>query len=109
MQLDLKVTGMTCLDCSRHVTRALERVEGVQSATVDYRAGSAVVEVTEPPPVDALLAAVERAGYHAEPAGPIVAAPAAARPSVPVATPTRPVPAPLGSTDFDLQIGRAHV
>ncbi|NUQ91509.1 MAG: mercury(II) reductase [Gemmatimonadaceae bacterium] len=66
MKLDLKVSGMTCLDCSRHVTRALERVEGVQSATVDYRAGSATLEVSPSIPVAALITAVERAGYHAE-------------------------------------------
>ena len=49
MKLDLKVSRMTCLDCSRHVTRALKRVEGVQSATVDYRAGSATVDVAPVP------------------------------------------------------------
>ena len=70
--LDLSIRGMTCLDCSRHVTSALERVEGVASAAVDYRAGRARVALTPgvkttPTIIDKLTAAVERAGYHAEP------------------------------------------
>jgi mercuric reductase len=69
MTLDLEVSGMTCVECSQRVTKALQRIDGVRSASVDYRAGRASVELEKPVPVDALLAAVERAGYHAEPAG----------------------------------------
>lgn len=73
MHLDLTIGGMTCLDCSRHVTTALQRVDGVEAAHVDYRAGRGRVElepsVTPTPALaGALVAAVERAGYHAEPA-----------------------------------------
>ena len=65
--LDLSIRGMTCLDCARHVTSALERVEGVEWASVDYRAGRAHVRlaagVTAMSAItDALTAAVERAG-----------------------------------------------
>lgn len=56
---------MTCLDCSRHVTKALERVEGVRSASVDYRGGRASVELEYEVPAEELVAAVERAGYQA--------------------------------------------
>ena len=83
MQLDLTIGGMTCLDCSRHVTTALQHVEGVQAAHVDYRAGRGRVElvpgVTPTPALTgALVAAVERAGYRAEPLVParVVAKPA---------------------------------
>lgn len=70
--LDLSIRGMTCLDCARHVTSALERVEGVASASVDYRAGRARVALaagvnTTPAIISELTAAVERVGYHAEP------------------------------------------
>jgi mercuric reductase len=77
---------MTCLDCSRHITRALEQVEGVASAQVDYRGGTAHVEVARPVPTDALLAAVERAGYRAKVASTadITLVPAPAVPSVAV-------------------------
>ncbi|GLC25274.1 mercury(II) reductase [Roseisolibacter agri] len=72
MQLEYVIHGMTCLDCSRHVTTALQRVEGVQAAHVDYRAGRGRVDlapgVTPTPALTtALVAAVERAGYRAEP------------------------------------------
>lgn len=56
---------MTCLDCSRHITKALERVEGVTAASVDYRAGRASIELATDVSDESLVAAVERAGYHA--------------------------------------------
>lgn len=81
MTLDLTIGGMTCLDCSRHVTTALRRVEGVHAAHVNYRAGRGRVELAPgvaptPALTEALVAAVERAGYRAEllaPAGADVA------------------------------------
>ena len=70
MQLDLTIAGMTCLDCSTHVTRALERVTSVTSARVDYRASRGTVELApgaaRTSDLDhALVEAVERAGYRA--------------------------------------------
>lgn len=65
MKLEFEVSGMTCLDCSRHITKALERVDGVKSASVDYRGGRAFVELAHEVPAEQLIAAVERAGYHA--------------------------------------------
>ena len=71
MQVDLTIGGMTCLDCSRHVTTSLLRVPGVEAAHVDYRAGRGRVALA--PGVTpttafagALVTAVERAGYRAE-------------------------------------------
>ena len=71
MQLDLAIGGMTCLDCSRHVTTSLKRVSGVEAAHVDYRAGRGRVELSPgvaptPALMSALVTAVERAGYRAE-------------------------------------------
>ena len=65
MKLDFEVAGMTCLDCSRHITKALEGVEGVNSASVDYRGGRAAVELKHDVLPGELVAAVERAGYQA--------------------------------------------
>lgn len=65
MKLDLDVAGMTCLDCSRRITTALEQVEGVRSARVDYRGGRASIELERDVPAEELVAAVERAGYQA--------------------------------------------
>lgn len=66
MRLDLKVQGMTCLDCARRIEAALKRVQGVHDARVDYRGGRATVELTSQVSEPELARAVERAGYRAE-------------------------------------------
>ncbi|MGC4107468.1 MAG: heavy metal translocating P-type ATPase [Thermomicrobiales bacterium] len=60
------VEGMTCAACVRRVEKALEKVDGVQSATVNLATERASVEF-DPALVtaDTLNAAVEKAGYHA--------------------------------------------
>lgn len=63
--VDLAVEGMTCDNCVRHVTQALENVPGVKK--VDVRLpGSATVEVKGEPDRRALESAVEKAGYKAQ-------------------------------------------
>lgn len=62
----LRVEGMTCDGCARHVMEALKVVPGVEHAQVgSWRAGQATVvakaEVTDRD----LLDAVQKAGYHA--------------------------------------------
>jgi P-type Cu+ transporter len=64
---DLSVSGMTCNNCVRHVTEALQSVPGVRSVVTHLEAGTATVrwkpEVT--PKTAPLLEAVEEAGYKA--------------------------------------------
>ena len=92
MTLDYALGGMTCLDCAKHITTALERVPGVVAAHVDYRAGRGRIDlkpgVAPSPALErALITAVERAGYRAEPLVPAaathVAAPGAGRSGTP--------------------------
>jgi copper chaperone CopZ len=59
----LAVAGMTCSTCVRIVTNALSRVPGAEGVEVDLDAGRAVVAGTARP--EALVAAVEKAGYDA--------------------------------------------
>ncbi|MNY02276.1 Mercuric reductase [compost metagenome] len=59
----LKVTGMTCNNCVKHVTHALEAVPGVTAATVALESGLARVEGDAS--LEALLAAVREEGYDA--------------------------------------------
>jgi len=60
----LRVRGMHCASCVQRVEAALERVEGLQTAQVNFGAELATVEHdTE---VDRLLSAVAGAGYRAE-------------------------------------------
>lgn len=63
---DLTVGGMTCAACVNRVEKRLARLDGV-TATVNLATGKA--RVSHPPAVTVqdLVAAVERAGYTAEP------------------------------------------
>jgi len=60
----LTITGMTCSGCASSVTRVLSRVPGIVRAEVDFAGARAVVEGSAGP--EALVAAVEAAGYGAE-------------------------------------------
>src|SRR6185503_2034980 len=64
---ELSVSGMTCGNCARHVTDAIQRVPGVQSAAVDLQAGRASVRWTTGarPDAPAVVRAVEAEGYGA--------------------------------------------
>jgi P-type Cu+ transporter len=67
MSTELAVTGMSCSNCARHVTEALQTVAGVSSVTVRLEEGQATVQWQPAlePEVDRLLAAVREAGYGA--------------------------------------------
>ena len=50
--VELKVKGMTCTHCEMRVRKALEAVEGVQSAKADHKAGKATVTLKPGAKVD---------------------------------------------------------
>jgi len=65
---ELQVEGMTCSGCARHVTEALEHVEGVASASVSLENRRATVRwkpAAQTHNVPALVAAVAQAGFDA--------------------------------------------
>lgn len=66
MKVELKLEGMTCLDCAHTLERALRAVPGVASAAVSYGAQRAAVTVADDVAVAQLLRTVEDAGYRAE-------------------------------------------
>jgi len=63
MTIELTVTGMSCGHCEQTVEEALGDVDGVTSASADNESDRATVEGDANP--DALVAAVEDAGYDA--------------------------------------------
>ena len=66
-RLRLEIAGMHCAACAANVERALRRVEGVESATVNFADESASVTFDpQAAAADDLVAAVEGAGYQAE-------------------------------------------
>lgn len=62
----LSVKNLTCAMCKYTVEKALQQVEGVQSAVVDMEKSTAVVSYdTSKTAVDELIQAVTNAGYPA--------------------------------------------
>lgn len=62
----LRITGMSCNGCVKHVGDALRKVPGVSAVEVDLAGGQAkVVHDPQTSPADSLIAAVAGAGYEA--------------------------------------------
>ncbi|MCQ4294667.1 heavy-metal-associated domain-containing protein [Pseudomonas stutzeri] len=62
--IQLKVSGMTCGACVRHVTAALQPLPGVERVEVDLATGLARIDGTADSAV--LIATLDEAGYPAE-------------------------------------------
>jgi len=62
--IELEVTGMTCASCAGRIEKALERVPGVESASVNLATETASIRAPASVAGDAIRA-VERAGYGA--------------------------------------------
>ena len=58
MEKNMKIGGMTCPKCVKHVKNALEGVAGVEEAIVDLDSGTAVVKLSADVADEALIAAV---------------------------------------------------
>ena len=58
------VTGMSCAACSSRVEKAVSKVDGVSECSVSLLTNSMGVEGTVS--AEAVIRAVEQAGYHAE-------------------------------------------
>ena len=61
------ITGMTCAACAAHVERAAASVPGVHSASVNLMLGSLVCDHDDSTAPEAIIAAVQNAGYGAAP------------------------------------------
>lgn len=69
MKTELSIQGMTCQNCARHVTEALQGTPGVASAAVDLGANRASVVWKDDiqPAVESLIASLREAGYGGAP------------------------------------------
>ena len=59
----MKIEGMMCGHCEATVKKALEAIDGVNSAEVSHEAGTAVVELSEGVQDEVLQKAVEDKDY----------------------------------------------
>lgn len=64
MKKTLGIEGMTCGNCVRHVTRALEGLPGASDVSVSLEGKSAQVTVPEDVTDEQITAAVADAGYE---------------------------------------------
>lgn len=64
MTAEVKIKGMMCSHCEAHVKKALEALDGVESAAPDKDAGNAVLTLSQAVSADTVKAAVEDAGYE---------------------------------------------
>ncbi len=62
--MDITVKGMMCAHCEAHVKEALEKIDGVVSATADHENNKVTLILSGEVSSDALKAAVEGAGYE---------------------------------------------
>jgi len=65
--LELPITGMTCANCAANIERSLnKKVEGVVQVSVNFASERAAIDyLPEVVSVDAIVAAIEKAGYGA--------------------------------------------
>jgi copper ion binding protein len=63
VNIDLKISGMTCQNCVRHVKEAISEVSGVKSVEVSLENASAKVSSDIDLDRGALKNAVQEAGY----------------------------------------------
>ena len=64
MEKTFNVEGMMCQNCVKHVTRALEAVDGVDHAVVDLEANTATAVLSKDVPDQLLIAAIVEEGYE---------------------------------------------
>lgn len=64
MKTTIKVTGMSCMHCVGSVTKALEKIHGVEKAEVSLQEGKATV--TGDVATASLLEAIREEGYEAQ-------------------------------------------
>ena len=61
------VVGMTCAHCVTAVTEEIAQIDGVTGVEVDLATGQVTVESDQPIDGDALIEAVDEAGYRLAP------------------------------------------
>ena len=64
MEKTLKIEGMMCAHCQKHVHDALAKMDGVTDVTVDLEGGSADVKATRDIPQDEFRKVIADAGYE---------------------------------------------
>lgn len=62
-RIDLPVTGMTCASCAAAVENALNRIEGIKNASVNFASEKATFDLEGPVELNTIVDAVKSEGY----------------------------------------------
>ena len=62
--MEIKVNGMMCAHCEAHVKKALEAIEGIESAAASHEKNLVMITTSGDVEEAAIKAAVEEAGYE---------------------------------------------
>ena len=65
-ELELSIGGMNCASCVSHVERALAKVDGVKSVSVNLTTERAHLNLSKPVATETLIQKVQQAGYSAQ-------------------------------------------
>lgn len=63
MKKQINIEGMSCEHCVKHVTNALQEIEGVTNVKVDLSGNNAVIELSKEVSEAVIKDAIEDAGY----------------------------------------------
>ena len=66
MTTEFQIDGMTCSNCARHVTDAIQSIPGVRNAAVSLKNKNAIVRWNSTENIPAVLRAVKAAGFEAK-------------------------------------------
>lgn len=64
MEKVLNIEGMVCVNCVKHVDKALRKIQGMKAVEVSLENKSAKVQMGEDIPDDRLRTVIEDAGYQ---------------------------------------------
>ena len=64
--IEIKITGMSCENCARHVREALCKLEGVQKVSINIERGQALVEAAGVLDEAQIREAIEEEGYEVQ-------------------------------------------
>ncbi|WP_294241462.1 heavy metal translocating P-type ATPase [Pseudobutyrivibrio sp.] len=63
-EMKIKVNGMMCAHCEAHVKKALEAIDGIESATASHEEGTVTITNTKDIDEALIKAAIDEAGYE---------------------------------------------
>ena len=64
--IEIKIGGMSCENCARHVREALAKLEGVRKVSINIEGGQALIETARVLDEAEIRAAIEEEGYEVQ-------------------------------------------